>query len=284
VPRRETVEAIRQEQARRRRRRQLWTILGSTVGVLAIIGVIVGVGIATKGGGSDTKGAERTPATQTLRVVAAVPASVVNTVAGGIANKLPAAVQDEPLTSGGKPQVLYVGAEYCPYCAAERWPMVQALSRFGTFDNLSLTTSASDDVNPNTPTFSFHGATYTSPYLSLAAKELYTNKRVGGHYEPLDKLTSAEQAVFQAHSNGFPFIDLGGKYVIEGATYPMEILKGMSAPAIAAALANPDSTVSKGVMGAANGITAALCDLTGGQPANVCTAPGVAKLAAQLNR
>jgi hypothetical protein len=32
--------------------------------------------------------------------------------------------------------MLYIGAEYCPYCAAERWPLVMALSKFGTFSNL----------------------------------------------------------------------------------------------------------------------------------------------------
>src|SRR5215471_17073708 len=37
-----------------------------------------------------------------------------------------------PLTSGGKPEMLYIGAEYCPYCAAMRWSMAVALSRFGT--------------------------------------------------------------------------------------------------------------------------------------------------------
>ena len=42
------------------------------------------------------------------------------------------------LTADGKPLVLYVGAEYCPYCAAERCAMVQALSRFGTFSNLTF--------------------------------------------------------------------------------------------------------------------------------------------------
>lgn len=26
-----------------------------------------------------------------------------------------------PLTAGGKPEVLYVGTEFCPYCAAENW-------------------------------------------------------------------------------------------------------------------------------------------------------------------
>ena len=29
--------------------------------------------------------------------------------------------------SAGKPEIVFVGAEYCPYCAAERWPIVMAL-------------------------------------------------------------------------------------------------------------------------------------------------------------
>jgi hypothetical protein len=59
--------------------------------------------------------------------------------------------------------VLYAGAEYCPFCAAERWALATALSRFGTFTNLGTTASAGgQEYAPNTATLSFHGATYTS--------------------------------------------------------------------------------------------------------------------------
>ena len=39
-------------------------------------------------------------------------------------------------TGKKKPELLYIGAEYCPYCAASRWPLIIALSRFGTFKGL----------------------------------------------------------------------------------------------------------------------------------------------------
>ena len=48
---------------------------------------------------------------------------------------------------------------------AQRWAMVNALSRFGTFPGLSTVHSSSTDVYPNTPTWTFRNATYTSPYL-----------------------------------------------------------------------------------------------------------------------
>ena len=46
------------------------------------------------------------------------------------------AIKDTALTSNGKPEILYIGAEFCPYCAAERWAIAVALSRFGTLSPL----------------------------------------------------------------------------------------------------------------------------------------------------
>ena len=77
------------------------------------------------------------------------------------------------LTANGKPEVLYIGAEYCPYCAAERWAMIVALSRFGTFSGLATVHSAAAngageaEPYPNTPTWTFVNAKYTSQYLTF---------------------------------------------------------------------------------------------------------------------
>ena len=43
------------------------------------------------------------------------------------------------------PVVFFYGAEFAPYAAAERWPLILALSRFGTFHRLGLMQSSSDD-------------------------------------------------------------------------------------------------------------------------------------------
>jgi len=62
--------------------------------------------------------------------------------------------------------------------------VVVALSRFGTFTNLGVTSSASNDVYPNTPTLSFHGATYNSQYLSFTGVETTSNKVVNRQLRP----------------------------------------------------------------------------------------------------
>jgi len=194
-----------------------------------------------------------------------------------------------PLTSGGKPEVLYMGAEYCPYCAAERWSMIVALSRFGTFSGLATTHSASKnghgqaEVYPNTSTWTFANAKYTSNYLTFTPVEMQTNipdSSTGG-YTNLQTPTSEQQALMNkwnappyvpsGYQGSIPFIDFGNKYMISGASYNPQVLAGKTWAQISAALHNPSSQIAQAVNGTANYITAAICKLTGNQPATACT-------------
>jgi hypothetical protein len=169
--------------------------------------------------------------------------------------------------------------------------MVVALSRFGTFSGLQLTHSTSNDVFPNTQTFSFHGATYTSTYLRFEPVELNTNQIGGnGRYQTLDTPTAEQQQVFATYdappytttAGSIPFIDFGGKYIVNGATYDPAVLQGKTASDIATALVQPDSAVARGVIGAANTLTAAICALTKNQPAAVCADPVISGLRTQI--
>jgi len=57
-----------------------------------------------------------------------------------------------------------------------------------------------------------------------------------------------------------------------GASYDATILSGLKWDQIASDLNNPDSPVAKAINGTANHITAAICKMTGNQPASACTA------------
>ncbi len=82
------------------------------------------------------------------------------------------------LVVNGKPDVLYIGAEYCPRRVRSierrgRWPSRcrgSARSR-----SLSLSHSSSTDLLPDTPTLTFHGSTFTSRYLTFSPVEETTN-------------------------------------------------------------------------------------------------------------
>ena len=186
---------------------------------------------------------------------------------------LPATVP--ALTSGGKPEILYVGAEYCPYCAAERWALVTALSKFGTFTNLSSTSSSSTDTNPDTPTFSFVGSTYSSPYVTFTAVE--TQDRAGN---ALQTPTSAEANILQTYDappyvgtqGAIPFVDLGGRFLVSGTEYDGSHLSGMSFDTALADVISGANPTSQAALAAAAHLVGVICSLTGNQPSSACSA------------
>jgi hypothetical protein len=228
------------------------------------------------------------------RDVATIPASTYDSVGAGPSGSSAVSplnrISAPPLTSGGKPEVLYLGAGYCPYCAAERWSLVTALSRFGTFSGLHFIHSTSQDAYSNTATLDFYRSTYTSTYLAFAPIESET---VTG--APLQNPTAAQTKLItkydavpyvpKAAAGKIPFIDFGGEYVDSGAQYLPSVLgtTGAEDPShfrltwaqIAADLRDPNSPVAQAVLGAANHITAAICKLTRGQPGNVCQSTAV---------
>jgi hypothetical protein len=290
VSAREHAAQLRAAQLRAERRRRL---LSAGAAVAVVVAVIAGLIIAklAGAGASTPSAASGLASSQVMTAVTSVPAATLNKIGVGSAQGGPQHITAPALTQAGKPKVLYVGAEYCPYCAAERWPVVVALSRFGTFTNLGVTSSAGNDVYPNTPTLSFHGATYNSQYLSFTGVETTSNKLVNGNYAPLDTLTPADQQTFTTYdqppyvtgqAGSIPFVDIAGKYVSSGATYSPQLLHGLSQAQVAAELNNPSSQIAQAVDGSANLFTAALCQATGNKPGNVCTAPGVTAARAQL--
>jgi hypothetical protein len=254
------------------------------VGIAAAIIIVVGIARNPKA----PPPTSRNDAAQAVNVVTTVPASALDRATVGAAVSPPLRLADgvPPLTQDGKPEVFYLGAEYCPYCAAQRWPLIIALSRFGTFDGLGSSFSSSTDVFPNTPTFTFHGATYSSPYLSFTGVE--TADTAGA---PLETPTAAQEALFGTYdappyttqAGAIPFLMIGNRYVQIGASYQPDVLAGMSRLQIAQGLTDPQaSPASNDILASADVMTAAICELTGGQPSDVCSSPGVTRAARSL--
>ena len=295
--RRGRIAAQRAAHQRAQRRNRLLIAGGAIVVVVAVVLALVllqggnsGSSGTAAGGPSGPTGASLTALTDK---VTSVPAATLDQVGGGTVTAPPTTISGAALTSGGKPEMLYIGAEYCPYCAAERWGMIVALSRFGTFKGLATIRSAerngagTAEPFPLTATFTFVNAKYTSKYLTFTSVEELTNipdKATGG-YTPLQTPTAAQQALIQkydaANQGAIPFIDYGNKFMSVGASYNPGVLSGLSWTQIAGDLSTPSSAVAQGVLGTANYATAAICGLTGDQPATACT-PAVKALQAKI--
>jgi hypothetical protein len=275
---RQRAEAARRQRERlerraRRVRTAWWAIAAGPAFVVLLI--LIKVAIPSPSGPGDDQTAL---STDTLAALAPS-ASSLDTVARGQGVSFPKRADNQPpLVAEEKPQVLYVGAEYCPFCASQRWGLVIALNRFGDFTGLTGTRSgAPPEPFPNTATLSFHGATYTSGFLSFTGVELSDREQ-----KPLQSLTPEQEQVVRTYdappwtqsTGSVPFVDFGNRFLQTGTSYTPDLLAGLSHDQIASEINNnPGGAVAQAILGSANAFTAILCALTNGQPEGVCTSP-----------
>jgi hypothetical protein len=188
----------------------------------------------------------------------------------------PAQISGSPLTLNGKPEILYIGGDYCPYCAVERWGLILALSRFGQFSGLTYTLSSSADVNPNSPTFSFSSSSYTSNDIAFVGVEEFGQ-------DPntvLHPLTTQQQSLITQYdtcaasgsSGGIPFIDIANAYALNCGAQSLLDISNKNWTEIATVLNNPGSNVAQLIDGAANALISAICKVTG-QTTYPCNQP-----------
>lgn len=167
------------------------------------------------------------------------------------------------LLKDGKVLVLYVGAEYCPFCAAERWAIVMALSKYGTWSHLQPTTSAPASIEPslpNLPTYTFVNAIYSSDVVAFEAYEI--QDRFG---TPLQNLSALAQQLLQRYdpSRSIPFLCIGGKYYRVGSGVDPSLLVGKSFDEVKAQLEAKQGPIYDAVSREAALIAKALDQLLG---------------------
>jgi thiol-disulfide isomerase/thioredoxin len=274
---RDRIAAQREAQRKREVRNRLLLSSGAVVVVLAIVLALV---IVKLNSNNNTKSGPATGTVLSASVLSGinVPASTLDAVGAGTTYpKSIISIPGSSLTSGGKPEVLYIGAEFCPYCATERWAMAVALSRFGTFSGLHgiHSSTKSTEPYPGTPTLTFYKTNYTSQYIKFTPVETETVAET-----TLQSTTSAQNQLISKYdappyvtgqAGSIPFVDFGGHYIISGASYNPQVLQGKTWSQVSAALGDSSSAIAKGADGTANWITAAICKLTNNQPGSACT-------------
>jgi len=178
--------------------------------------------------------------------------------------------------TNGKPTIVFIGAEFCPYCAVERWAIITALNRFGNFSSLHYTTSANDEGDY--ASFTFVNSSYRSNYISFRPFE--DEDRSGN---ALQTVPSNYSTVWGDFGNGFPFLDFGNTYVIKVSllAFP-DILTGQNWTAILNDISTSDATGLQ-IRQAANLITSVICKVTGETPAAVCTAPPIESVTSAIS-
>jgi Domain of unknown function (DUF929) len=245
------------------------------IAVMAVAIVIVAALVLTgnRGGAANLTSFDNVPVSQSLMASLMVPNAVSATIGLGLAADNLKNASGPVFEVNGKPAVLYVGADYCPYCAITRWGLVVALLRFGNFTGLRYMTSSPVDLAPSASTFTFYNSTYSSSYISFVSVETAGNTPVNGSYPKLQSLNGTEIAIMQRFDSGggIPFMDFANQSYQSGASFSdPTILVGRNWTAIAGSLTNTSTVDSMAIVGSANLFTAEICRVDGNQPAGVC--------------
>ncbi|MBI4451021.1 DUF929 family protein [Candidatus Woesearchaeota archaeon] len=184
-------------------------------------------------------------------------------------------IRNDPVLQNDKPVVVFVGAEFCPFCATQRWSVVDALNRFGTFSGLD---KASSSGNPDEgshsgiATYDWTKASYTSDYISFDSKEIADRDGT-----PLQELTAFEKQFVDRYNaaGSIPFLVVSGKYARTGPAFDPSNLQGKSFDEITAELSEGKTAVAQHVKQDADVIAALICSTTNNQPEKACNEPAV---------
>lgn len=254
-------------------RHSRWAWAGLAMVALVIVAVVAI--FLTRGSGSD---ANPTAASRPVPAGSQRPSDAASVALGQVRRE-----SGEPLLEGGKPLVFFMGAEWCPFCASERWALVEATSRFGKWSGLrQLLSREGQDYFPALATYDLTHATYTSKYLNLRHKELAT---VDGN--PLQKLGSFEEKLVDEYDErgSIPFLFASGshgRYTVELGFSP-GLLGGQTFAALHKEVAAEAPTeAAEAINGQADAITALICKLDGREPASVCAKGSIPALEKEL--
>jgi thiol-disulfide isomerase/thioredoxin len=188
-------------------------------------------------------------------------------------------VSKEIIKRNGKLLIFFMGAEYCPYCAAERWAIVRALSKYGQWSGLKQTMSAArDEPFLNLPTYDLTEATYSSPNVEFVSREIKDRE-----FKPLQKLLKTDEKLVRKYNpeKVIPFLLIGGRFMQIEAGFSPKIFIGHTFRQTETELKKFESDIRKTIDDEATIISALMC--VAGLPAELCKETGIAGLVTQIN-
>ena len=232
---RERIAAERAARKRAAARRRLLAAAGAVTAVLAIVAVLVVVKLTASP--AHRAASESAAPAALVRQVTTVPAATLAQMSAGQATTLQAVRTHGPLlTLGGKPAIVFVSEESCPFCAAERWALTVALSHFGTWKPARHHQFLGHRRLPRHrhPVVSFgtlpqrgadtehHGAD------GQCRPPLQPQTQLDAGLIASDELPPYVNSVDQ--SGAVPFLDIGNRFILAGAQYDPQVLAGCPRP------------------------------------------------------
>ncbi len=219
-----------------------------------------------------------------------------------------------PSITNNEVPVTFIGIESCQFCAAERFALFDALSRFGNWTYYSNPVNLGDlptgnyTTNPSPNALFYRAAegdwtlnflnphlVYSSNYVNFTSVEVYNN---GG--QPLQTPTQAQNSFMSRYdpSGAVPFTYINNNFFEVGAGSSLVSSSGVilfnftgyagsgTPPAyppsyIISQFNINGSVINKGITTEANYITAWICSGLKNKP-NVCSSPEISQIVSKL--
>ena len=155
----------------------------------------------------------------------------------------------------------------------------EALSRFGTWSGLERPRRRRGTPIPDTATFTFRNATFTSNYLTSCPWSTRPTTTTGRAPATCSNRSPRPQTnLWTQYSSksgkrpGLPLHRLRQQGVRAGPSYDPQVLAGLTSRRSRPSSTNPTDPVTEGIVGTANYLTASICAADRHQPASVCSA------------
>ena len=126
----------------------------------------------------------------------------------------------------------------------------------GTFTGLGTATTST-----HLATIDLRHATYVGPVV-LESAEVYgptgaADQRPSAEAER--QFATYDKAPYTLEPGSYPFLDVGGHFVVVGAGFPAALAQGVTLRQLDAELAAPTSPIARAILGDANLVTATIC-------------------------
>ena len=262
--------------ARMKRRQRIRTLTIAATLIIIAVSLVIGFYVALNAGSTGLDKKDSLPVSSTdlgtmyqVSHAAYGPSgSSLLATSGGSPNLQ--AASGSPFVTNGKPIIVYIGADFCPYCAVERWSLIMGLSRFGNFSNLHYMTSASGSEG-DYATFTFTGSSYSSKYVSFEPIEQEDRDR--------NVIATVPANASLGFGSAYPFVNFNNRYLLTTLIPDTSILAGKNWTQIFTSVSSGDSTGTV-IKEGANAITALICkiipsSLQDSKSNEVCNAPAI---------
>jgi hypothetical protein len=148
--------------------------------------------------------------------------------------------------------------------------------------------SSTTSVFPGLQSFSFFGASYTSPYLTFTGIEIYSDvPATDGVFTKISTLTSGQQVLVARYQSAggagtYPLVDIDNVMVSTTSGFSPAAILRVARPTILSDLKNATTAASRAIVASANYLSAGICVATHQNPASVCSSKGVRAAALAL--